>query len=301
MQLKIQNGFKGERLVIYPFNMVSSALSHTLTSDLVVEAMGYFPNAKYHYVSSQNGSNSFILLYCYKGRGFYNINGEHHEIGEQQYVVLPPDTPYQYGSSDSHPWHLYTISFCGTKSEDIYNIMKTPHQLTEAENARFVDRTSMLDEMLNIMEADTSLQSMAYVNMCFNHVIASFLFVNSYREAKYPKTKQENTTFLSKTLRYMNSHLDVKLNVSDMARELGYSDSYFYRLFYKHTKQAPMTYYMNLKLKRACSLLRDTCLQVNQVALKIGFDDSYYFSRFMKKQTGLSPKQYREQYRGKYA
>lgn len=300
MQLKIKNGFKGERLVIYPFNMVSLALSHTLTSDLVVEAMGYFPNAKYHYVSSQNGSNSFILLYCYKGRGFYNINGEHHAIGEQQYVVLPPNAPYQYGSSETHPWHLYTITFRGSKSEYIYNMMKTPHQLAEAENARFVDRTSMLDDMLNLMESETNLQSMAYVNMCFNHVIASFCFVNSYRKAKFPKAKQENTTFLSKVLSYMNCHLGVKLSVSDMASELGYSDSYFYRLFYKHTKQAPMTYYMNMKVKCACDLLCDTYLQVNQVALKVGFDDSYYFSRFFKKHTGLSPKQYRERYKGEY-
>ena len=87
-------------------------------------------------------------------------------------------------------------------------------------------------------------------------------------------------------------------SISDMAQELGYSDSYFYRLFYKQMKQAPMSYYMNLKIKRACELLSETYLQINQVAMKIGFEDSYYFSRFFKKQTGMSPKQYREQHKG---
>lgn len=297
MALKMQHGFKGERLVIYPFNMIDEALNNPLTGDLVVQSMGYFPNAEHHYVDYDKGTGEFVLFYCYKGRGFVNVGGKRHEVREQQYFVMPPHVAYQYGSSENHPWHLYTIHFRGSKAAGIYDQMKGLHQLTTAENARTSDRADMLDELLNIMEAPASENSMAYVNMCFNHVIASFMFVDSFREAKFPRQKQENTTFLSKALRYMNAHIDDKLTVTDMASELGYSDSYFYRLFYKQMKQAPMTYYMGLKLERACDLLRDTCLQVNQVAMKIGFEDSYYFSRFFKKQTGLSPKQYREQYR----
>lgn len=301
MELKMQHGFKGERLVIYPFNMIDNALNNPLTGDLVVQSMGYFPNAEHHYVDCGNGTGEFVLFYCYKGRGFINVGGKRHEVHEQQYFIMPPNMAYQYGSSENHPWHLYTIHFRGSKAVGIYNQMKGLHQLSEAENARTSDRADMLDELLNIMEAPANDNSMAYVNMCFNHIIASFMFVESFREAKFPRQKQENTTFLSKALRYMKSHIDDKLTVSDMASELGYSDSYFYRLFYKQMNQAPMTYYMGLKLERACELLRDTCLQVNQVAMKIGFEDSYYFSRFFKKQTGLSPKQYREHYRKKCA
>jgi YesN/AraC family two-component response regulator len=48
-----------------------------------------------------------------------------------------------------------------------------------------------------------------------------------------------------------------------------------------------------MKIERACQLLTTTNMRINQICHKVGIDDSYYFSRLFKKETGLSPKQYR--------
>ena len=298
MDFKIKNGFKGQRLVIYPFNMIDNAMQNPLTSDLVVQSMGYFPNAEHHFVDCKQGCDEYVLLYCYKGKGFCVQDGKRHDINQQQFYVLPPHQAFQYGSSKNHPWHLYIVHFKGTKASKIYELIKDKHDIDTSQQARVSDRTLLFDELLNIMETPASMRSLAYVSMCFNQLIASFIFTSAYSEARFPKEKVENNTFLSQVLKYMNDHIDDKITISDMAQELGYSDSYFYRLFYKQMKQAPMSYYMNLKIKRACELLSETYLQINQVAMKIGFEDSYYFSRFFKKQTGMSPKQYREQHKG---
>jgi AraC-like DNA-binding protein len=45
-----------------------------------------------------------------------------------------------------------------------------------------------------------------------------------------------------------------------------------------------------LEIKR---MLIDKQLAVNEVAFKVGYEDYSYFSRFFKKQTGLSPTEFR--------
>lgn len=45
-----------------------------------------------------------------------------------------------------------------------------------------------------------------------------------------------------------------------------------------------------LEIKR---MLIDKQLAVNEVALGVGYEDYSYFSRFFKKQTGMSPTEFR--------
>ncbi len=297
MELKIKTGIRGQRWAAYPPYMIDLALQNPLTADLVVQSMGYFPCAEYHFVESFYGDDGYILLYCHKGSGFCMQEGKYNEMRERQFYVLSARQAYQYGSSKAHPWYLYMVHFCGTKADYIYERIKGHHDIASLSDSRLSDRTAIFDELLNLMEAPLDDCNMAYVNLCFNQLIASFLFINPYCEAKYPQKRPENSTFLSQALQLMHSHIEDRLTITDMAQAMGYSDSYFYRLFYRQMKQAPMAYYMNLKLELACDLLRNTCLQINQVAFKTGFEDSYYFSRFFKKHTQLSPRQYQEQHR----
>ena len=51
-----------------------------------------------------------------------------------------------------------------------------------------------------------------------------------------------------------------------------------------------------LRLNRAKELLRETDHKSGQIALEVGYNDSHYFSYLFKKNTGLTPGEYRSQY-----
>ncbi|WP_258525499.1 helix-turn-helix domain-containing protein [Paenibacillus sp. YN15] len=46
-------------------------------------------------------------------------------------------------------------------------------------------------------------------------------------------------------------------------------------------------------MHRSKELLRTCSYSVSNIAESVGYTDNYYFSRFFKKQTGLSPTEYR--------
>ena len=54
-----------------------------------------------------------------------------------------------------------------------------------------------------------------------------------------------------------------------------------------------MRYVAELQVQRAKELLTDSTLPVLEIAEAVGIRNPYYFSRFFKKQTGMSPSDYR--------
>jgi AraC-like DNA-binding protein len=293
--VKIRRGFTGQRLAVYPFYVVEAASENPLVSDLVVHSMGYFPKAENHFVSRESGAGEYILIYCTKGEGWYSINGKKHVIPENHFIVLPAEMPHQYGSSKDNPWYIYWAHFKGRKAKIISDQLQgvIPIEYKSA-NSRINDRIAFFDELLNVMESEIEEEAVNYVNLSFEHLISTFLYISIYRKAKYSTQKAENTFFISLATHFMYENIENRLTLKKLASHFNYSESYFYRLFLKETQYTPMTYFMHLKIERACQLITNTNMKINQIALKLAFDDPYYFSRIFKKMMGISPKEYRQ-------
>lgn len=292
--LRIKHGFTGQRLAVYPFYIIEQALANPLTSGLVVHSMGYFPKAYGHYIDRPDGRGEYILIYCVKGRGYFELDGVRYTVLENQFFILPAEVPHKYWADEENPWSIYWTHFKGDRAAAIYEQLKGVHEISLGEHSRLSDRISFFDELLNIMESETKESAVTYVNMSVNHLFSTFLFVDEYRKAKYSTQKASNTSFISSATHYMNENIEAQLSLGDMASYFGYSKSYFYRLFYKETGYAPVSYFQNLKIKRAAELMANTNMKVNQIALKLGFDDPYYFSRLFKKVTGVAPSFYKK-------
>ena len=54
-----------------------------------------------------------------------------------------------------------------------------------------------------------------------------------------------------------------------------------------------MDFFINLKMKEACKMLRSSEMYIYEIAQKLGYSDQYYFSRIFKKVVGMSPKKYK--------
>ncbi|MBE9196464.1 AraC family transcriptional regulator [Synechocystis sp. LEGE 06083] len=98
---------------------------------------------------------------------------------------------------------------------------------------------------------------------------------------------------LEKVTNFMQSHLDQDLSVEEIAQELGLSQFHFSRLFKQKTGITPHQYLIKLRLERAKHLLKNTKLAVNEIADECCFANPSHLARHLRRETGLSPKQFR--------
>lgn len=56
----------------------------------------------------------------------------------------------------------------------------------------------------------------------------------------------------------------------------------------------PMQYIISVRMTNAQQLLGTTEYNITEIASVVGYDNPLYFSRLFKKQTGLSPTEYRK-------
>lgn len=90
-------------------------------------------------------------------------------------------------------------------------------------------------------------------------------------------------------------YTDPNLMLQDAAQAVNMSNSRFSTVFAQETGKTFTEYLTTLRLNRAKELLRDTDRKSGQIALDVGYNDSHYFSYLFKKNTGLTPGEFRAQ------
>ena len=90
----------------------------------------------------------------------------------------------------------------------------------------------------------------------------------------------------------MEENLEDPLSPSLLAKQAGLSTRQLERLFRRYLDRSPKRYYLELRLKKARSLLLQTDLSVINVALACGFSSPSHFSKCYRAFYGRTP--YRE-------
>lgn len=94
---------------------------------------------------------------------------------------------------------------------------------------------------------------------------------------------------------WMAGHLAEEFNLDQLAARAGLSKFYFNRLFKSATGVSPSRYHINLRLDEAKRLLRETKKSVVEIGLDVGYSNPSHFAQLFRRETGLSPSDYRRQ------
>ncbi len=106
-------------------------------------------------------------------------------------------------------------------------------------------------------------------------------------------SKQREISGMAEAAAFMENHYMEDISIEQVLEVSHYSQRHFIRLFASAYNTTPQKYLMSIRIRRACTLLKDSTLSITEIALRCGFSDSNYFSRAFKKANGMTPTQYR--------
>ena len=117
-----------------------------------------------------------------------------------------------------------------------------------------------------------------------------------YLKMLCPETKQEITSneLVNRAIQFIQRNFYNPISNEDIASTCSCSVSTLCHLFKAFKGTNVKQYVCNLRISYAKELLKTSNLSISLIANKSGFSDYNYFSKKFKKETGISPSEYRK-------
>lgn len=83
-------GFAGQKIIVLHETIITDFLRKDLiTKQLYITDIGYYPNAKFHYMERLQGATRQIIIYYVQGSGWVEINNKRIDVNPSQLVAIP--------------------------------------------------------------------------------------------------------------------------------------------------------------------------------------------------------------------
>lgn len=123
---------------------------------------------------------------------------------------------------------------------------------------------------------------------CRDMLLRAIQFRDSQGSARYGGVIRKARAFIEE------KYSDSNLTLHDVASHVALSNNHFCTVFSQEMGVTFTEYLTNVRVTRAKELLTTTAMRTGDVAYAVGYNDPHYFSYLFKKNTGLSPRDYRK-------
>jgi YesN/AraC family two-component response regulator len=106
---------------------------------------------------------------------------------------------------------------------------------------------------------------------------------------------EKNNSF-GQIIEYINTNFDKKITLEELSNKFFLHETYICSLFAKHLGKTYTQYVRELRMDKACELIKNTQISISRVATLSGYADYFYFNKLFKKNYGVTPSQYRKKY-----
>lgn len=233
------------------------------------------------------------LFYVINGEGkFQFYDGSTIDVTQDDLLILNPNFVHTEISSEENPLEYIVLGIDGIgfiESEkfdnfySIHNYQQFKHEILfylrtlYRESHEGEDYKDLLtDNLLNVLIINIIRRSKVQLQI----------------ESEEDKTNKD-CVFIEQ---YLNTHYNENISL-DKLSELTFMNKYYLsHIFKEHSGYSPIEYLLLRRKEAAKKLLVTTDHSISQIAGIVGFGSSSYFSQYFKRETQLSPSQYRIKY-----
>ncbi|SET58344.1 response regulator [Paenibacillus sp. NFR01] len=110
-------------------------------------------------------------------------------------------------------------------------------------------------------------------------------------------SKKSAEHLMNMTVQIISECLGHDLGIDEVANRLGISSSYFCLLFKNRFAMTFVEYVTQQRIEAAKFMLASSDKSITAISAGVGYQERRYFTKVFQKQTGMTPKEYRDQFR----
>lgn len=223
----------------------------------------------------------YTIHYNLKGTGYFNGNivkpGQGFLVSDGMYALHKPDK--------NDPWKIMWITLSGELCKEIF-----------AQYNTFADTNIFegfpLNIACNIADKITSHKGLSMDSFMLLEIFLQ-LHLKTVQTDKFSQNTPDSQIYLDYALKYITDNLCRPIEVEYLAKLIGISQSYLYKLFKQKFNISPKQYIMRTKLNCAKDMLSATNMSVTEIAEAVGYESVLAFSKIFSRKEGVSPQSFR--------
>lgn len=230
------------------------------------------------------------------GAGDYLIDGRVYSVKKGDLIIFNSFVAHDEHLSQAHVVETYC---CAIKGLQKNNLRK---------NALIPDNASPVFSLGTHFEDVNRFMGLIHSQLASNckhkDIIAQKLFIIflEYLEMNILNhvetySSYDNEIILYRTKEYIEHYYYEPITLEDLAKMVRVSPYYLAHQFKKQFHCSPVKYLIKRRIGEAQTLLQNTNIKVTDIAYQVGFNSQSHFHTTFKKHVGVTPKQYRNEYK----
>ena len=227
------------------------------------------------------------IYYIKHGSGFIRPYGKEYRLTPGRLYLVPPRGDLARGCIEN--MQIWWMHFAATlfKCIDLFDYL--PYRVeTEPEDVVALERRMMrLIETRNSERAADRIEGtgilLQLITPFFRDPVGSL----------HVEVQERKRRFLP-VLKHIDENLGGRITVPGLARIANYEKSHFSALFSRLFGVSPMQYVIRRRVERVQVILQRSDATLHRLAREYGFHDAFHLSKAFKRETGLSPRDFRK-------
>ena len=230
-------------------------------------------------------SNALIFLNGCTGV-YTNQHGESFHADSKSLICLPYQSEYTVlnVTSGSDSPDAYLIEF---------NIVKEGRLLTFSDSPFLVQNSNSFYSKKLSETAVLEYEALPRSNAAVKAAIYSFL---SYLGKEALNEYVKKFMWIAPAVEFMEENPFSSATVEELSKMCNVSSGAFRRMFKEYSGKSPARYKTDIKIEAAKKMLENSSTSIERISELLGYDGCAYFCRIFKKETGLTPGEYRKRY-----
>ena len=223
------------------------------------------------------------FIYVTSGEVLVEADGNPYLCQPGHALIIPAQCPFAVSYYHDATGYTGAFSLSALNDTRALRFMTKPvHQ------AFWFDEGVFIGELFNMLQASFEKNDEVFIQKGLD------LFLSRIRSGQTFAVHGTVNMFLESVF---NPDGRIK-TLESYAQEAGISQNYLSRLVKQYTGRSVGAWIDIVRTIRAKKLLTDSSIPVIDVATAVGLDDQAYFSRFFKRQTGMTPTEFRKSMQG---
>lgn len=252
----------------------------------------------------------FEMVYIKKGTAVFEIDGIDVNMTPHSIVIIKPNKTHKFSvKSESCEFIVLSFKF-KTHREDIPNHVSVADFIEFVENdasgaflhMKLNRKNDIVHVMNRIVRERTRQEQWGDFLSCLLVMELFVLISRSLKKDLDISAKNRNlklNELLGIAKEFIDTNYASDITLSDVAKYIYLSDSYFAHAFKNRFHISPKSYILRVRVEAAKELLANTDMRISEVAQRVGFSSQQRFNDIFRKLTDITPLKYRQAERKK--